>query len=159
METSLRSNLNSNTVIQWSLQNFVHGTTAVLSWHVQKPVAIWWPVTELQQGEASTELELWAKNLQWNGPQITKKPCIKIHASQPGFRNRTSDRLVVVPPANQMPGPKTPTNQQGPQHGNQSLSNPGRRSMDQSMRKEHSIADTLEPYLSHTNPWKLQTIW
>ena len=25
--------------------------------------------------------------------------------------------------------------------------------MDQSMRKEHSIADTLEPYLSHTNPW------
>ena len=27
-------------LIQWSLQNFVHGTTAVLSWHVQKFVAI-----------------------------------------------------------------------------------------------------------------------
>ena len=52
------------------------------------------------------------------GAQITKKPHIKIHASQPGFRNRTSDRLVVVPPANQMPGPKTTANQQGPQHGN-----------------------------------------
>ena len=27
-------------LIQWSLQNFVHGTTAVLSWHVQTFVAI-----------------------------------------------------------------------------------------------------------------------
>ena len=27
-------------LLQWSLQNFVHGTTAVLSWHVQKIVAI-----------------------------------------------------------------------------------------------------------------------
>ena len=27
-------------LIQWSLQYFVHGTTAVLSWHVQKFVAI-----------------------------------------------------------------------------------------------------------------------
>ena len=34
-------------LIQWSLQNFVHGTTALLSWHVQKCVAIWWPATEL----------------------------------------------------------------------------------------------------------------
>ena len=33
-------------LIPWSLQNFVHGTTAVLSWHVQKFVAIWWPATE-----------------------------------------------------------------------------------------------------------------
>ena len=49
-------------LIQWSLQNFVHGTTAVLSWHVQKFVAIWWPATELQQGEISIEFELRAKN-------------------------------------------------------------------------------------------------
>ena len=48
-------------LIQWSLQNFVHGTTAVLSWHVQKFVAIWWPATELQQGEVSIEFELRAK--------------------------------------------------------------------------------------------------
>ena len=48
--------------IQWLLQNFVHDTTAVLSWHVQKFVAIWWPVTELQQGEVSIEFELRAKN-------------------------------------------------------------------------------------------------
>ena len=48
--------------IKWSLKNFVHGTTAVLSWHVQKFVAIWWPVTELQQGEVSIEFELRAKN-------------------------------------------------------------------------------------------------
>ena len=48
--------------IQWSLQNFVHGTTAVLSWHVQKFVVMWWPVTELQQGEVSIKFELLAKN-------------------------------------------------------------------------------------------------
>ena len=48
--------------IQWSLQNFVHGMTAVLSWHVQQFVVIWWPVTELQQGEVSSEFELRAKN-------------------------------------------------------------------------------------------------
>ena len=48
--------------IEWSLQNFVHGTTAVLSWHVQKFVVIWWPATELQQGELSIEFELRAKN-------------------------------------------------------------------------------------------------
>ena len=55
-------------LIQWSLQNFVHGTTAVLSWHVQKFVAIWWPTTELQQGEVSIEFKLRAKNRYWNGP-------------------------------------------------------------------------------------------
>ena len=38
-------------LIQWLLNNFVHGTTAVLSWHVQKNFAIWWTPMELQQGE------------------------------------------------------------------------------------------------------------
>ena len=49
-------------LIQWSLQNFVHGTTAVLSWHVQTFVAIWSSATELWQGEVSIEFELRAKN-------------------------------------------------------------------------------------------------
>ena len=49
-------------LIQWSLQKFVHGTTAVLSWHVQKFVAIWWPATVLEQGEVSIEFELRVKN-------------------------------------------------------------------------------------------------
>ena len=31
-------------LIQWSLQNFAHATTAQLSWHVQKFVVIGWPV-------------------------------------------------------------------------------------------------------------------
>ena len=48
-------------LIQWSLQNFVHGTTTVLSSHVQKFVAIWWTATELWQGEVSIEFELRAK--------------------------------------------------------------------------------------------------
>ena len=50
-------------LIQWPLQNCVHGTTAVLSWHVQKFVAIWRTGAELQQGEVSMELELRSKNL------------------------------------------------------------------------------------------------
>ena len=49
-------------LIQWSLQKFVHGTTAVLSWHVQKIVAIRWPATELWQGKVSIEFELRANN-------------------------------------------------------------------------------------------------
>ena len=56
----------SSIIIRWSLQNFVHGTTAVLSWHVQKFVAIWLPATELQQGEVSIEFELRA--ISSNGP-------------------------------------------------------------------------------------------
>ena len=56
-----RSTLTS-ILIQWSLQNFVQGMTAVLSWHVQKFVAIWWPAMELQQGEVSIKFELRAKN-------------------------------------------------------------------------------------------------
>ena len=60
-------------LMQWSLQNVVHGTTAVLSWHVQKIVAIWWPATELWQGEVSLEFELRAKNGSWNGPLAIKQ--------------------------------------------------------------------------------------
>ena len=48
-------------LIKWSLQNFVHGTTAVLSWHVQKFVVISRPATELWQGEVSIEFELRGK--------------------------------------------------------------------------------------------------
>ena len=51
-----------SSLIKWSLQNFEHGTTAVLSWHVQNFVAIWWPATELQQDEVSIEFALRAKN-------------------------------------------------------------------------------------------------
>ena len=32
--------------IQWLLQNFSHGTTAVMSWHVQNYIAILFPVIE-----------------------------------------------------------------------------------------------------------------
>ena len=55
-------------LIYWSLRNFVHGTTAVLSWHVPKFVAIWWSATELQQGEISIESELRAKTLVKRAP-------------------------------------------------------------------------------------------
>ena len=78
------------------------------------------------------------------GAQITKKPNIKIHESQPGLRNRASDRLMVVPPVNQMPGPKTPANQQGPRHGNLSAT----LAADQWIRAwENNI-----PLLIHWNP-------
>ena len=58
----------TSTLIRWSLQNFVHGTTAVLSWHVQKCVAVWWLATELQQGEVSIEFALWIKIVSETGP-------------------------------------------------------------------------------------------
>ena len=57
-----RLTLNS-ILIQWSLQNCVHGTTAVLSWHVQKFVVICWPATELWQGQVFIEFELRGKKL------------------------------------------------------------------------------------------------
>ena len=43
--------------------NIAHDTTAVLSWHVQKFVAIWWPAAELQQRAFSIEFELQAEAL------------------------------------------------------------------------------------------------
>ena len=54
-------------LIRSSLQNSVHGTTALLSWHVQQFVAIWWPAAELHQGEVSIEFELRAKNASETG--------------------------------------------------------------------------------------------
>ena len=42
------------------------------------------------------------------GTQITKSPHIIIHASQPGFRNRASDRLVDVPPSQSDARPEKP---------------------------------------------------
>ena len=53
-------------VIQWSLQNFVHGMIAVLSWHVQKMVVIWWPAMELW--EFSIKFSLWAKKVSETDP-------------------------------------------------------------------------------------------
>ena len=50
-------------LVQWSQQNFVLGTTTLLSWHMQKFVAIWWPATDLRQGEFSIESESRAKKL------------------------------------------------------------------------------------------------
>ena len=58
----------TSTLILWSLQNFIHGTTAVLSWHVQKFVAIWRPAAELWQGEVSIVFELRAKTVSETGP-------------------------------------------------------------------------------------------
>ena len=49
------------TSLKWLLQNFVHATTAVLSWHVQTFVEMWWTVIELQQYEFFMEFSLRAK--------------------------------------------------------------------------------------------------
>ena len=49
-------------LIQWSLQNLAHGTTAGLSCHVPNFVAIWSTVIELELNEFSIEFELWWKN-------------------------------------------------------------------------------------------------
>ena len=69
-------------LIQWSLQNFVHGTTAVLSWHVQTFVAICWPATELWQGEVSIEFELQAKSVSETGPSCVTGQNVSISWSE-----------------------------------------------------------------------------
>ena len=58
MEISFHSHLDCNAVIA---TNNLHGTTAVLSWYVQKFLAIYWLATELQQGKVPIEFELRAK--------------------------------------------------------------------------------------------------
>ena len=58
MEISFHSHLECNRVIATKFCTW--HTTTVQSWHVQNFVAIWWPATELQQGEVSIEFELQA---------------------------------------------------------------------------------------------------
>ena len=56
----------------WSLQIFAHDMTAMLSWHVQKFVAIWCTVIELQWDEIPIEFETWAKKslVKWAPEQL-----------------------------------------------------------------------------------------
>ena len=44
------------------LQNFAHVTAAMLSWHVQNSVAIWWIACELQQQVILSNLNFWGEN-------------------------------------------------------------------------------------------------
>ena len=91
----------TSTLIPWSLQNFVHGTTAVLSWHVQKVVAIWWPATESWQGEFSIVFELPAKNVSETGPCTTSQELCQRHDDvmiwKCFLRCRPFARYLVVP--------------------------------------------------------------
>ena len=48
--------------IKQSLQDFVHCKTAMLSWHAQNLVMIWWLETDLQPKTLTTEFELRAEN-------------------------------------------------------------------------------------------------
>ena len=48
--------------IKKSLQDFVHDKTAMLSWHAQNLVMIWWLETDLQQKTLTNEFELQVEN-------------------------------------------------------------------------------------------------
>ena len=50
-------------LVKWSLWNFAHDMTAVLSWHVQNFIAIWHLTIELHWNQLSIEFEFWRKNL------------------------------------------------------------------------------------------------
>ena len=76
-------------LIQWSQQNFVHGTTAVLSWHEQRNVAIWWAATELWQGEVFTEFQLRAKKVSETGPRMPVKQHWTIRENQ-SYQSKTN---------------------------------------------------------------------
>ena len=77
-----------------------------------------------------------------------------MQASQDSATARASDRLVVLPvqPFRYQVRKRPPTNTDPVR---KYLNNPDPRSMDQSMREEHSIVDEMELYISHTNPWRL----
>ena len=83
-------------LIQWSLQNFVHGTRAVLSWQVQQFVAIWWPATELQQGEISIEFELRAKYRWWNRPFASHSTTILLSCDKHRWRLQQHIMIYAV---------------------------------------------------------------
>ena len=61
METSFNSYRYSNTVVSTEFCTW-HDSCAVMA--CAKIVAIWWPATELQQGEVSIEFDLWVKKKQ-----------------------------------------------------------------------------------------------
>ena len=65
MEISFHSHLDSNTVIATKLCTW-HDSCAVVA--CEKIVAIWWPATELWQGEISIVFELPAKIVSETGP-------------------------------------------------------------------------------------------
>ena len=48
-------------VVKWSLRYFAHGTTALLSWHVQNFVAIWYRTRDSNQNHSFVEFESWWK--------------------------------------------------------------------------------------------------
>ena len=57
------------TTIQWFLQNFAHVMSSILSWCVQKFVAISWPAIKLNQNE------LRINNSWWHGYQDPSRSC------------------------------------------------------------------------------------
>ena len=64
------------TFIHWLLQNFAHGTTAVLLWHVQNCVVIWIPEIELQLNEFSPpKMNYDGKIISKIGPRWTNSIC------------------------------------------------------------------------------------
>ena len=96
----------SSILIQWSLQNFVHDTTAVLSCHVQKLVAILWPATELQQGEFSIEFELRAPIVSETGPggtwHILLRKWLPRNTVVAGVYGKRRNEICKISPISQM---------------------------------------------------------
>ena len=73
--------------VKWSLSNFAHGTTAVLSCHVQNSAALWHLIMELQSFRFPIGFELQWKNRSWNGPGT-----VWVH----GFMNPHEVRILHV---------------------------------------------------------------
>ena len=60
-------------------KKFWNGTTAVLSWHVQNFVTIWYPAMELHLNQFSIKFGLWWKNHLWNVPLTIMYSVILTH--------------------------------------------------------------------------------
>ena len=74
----------THVLVKWSLWNFAHGTTAVLSCYVQNFVAVWYPTLKLHKNQFSIEVEIRRKN-RCIAPDITR--CMSVNCIMIGSDN------------------------------------------------------------------------
>ena len=72
-------------LIKWSLPIFAHDTTAMLLCHMQKLLAMWWPVMELQIDESPMKFELSLKFICEMGACL---PCFHLNTLRPRQNGR-----------------------------------------------------------------------
>ena len=79
-------------ISMWSLQNFAHVTTAMLSWHVQNFVVIWSTIIKLQQNIFTIQLEKCVKNHECDGSWVSCRNYIISDGSSTNYASHLRQR-------------------------------------------------------------------